>query len=388
MGDRIQSNSCKSLEEALRSPLNFKIPISNSKLIADFPDVFERGNILEAPYALDMFLQHQLCLSDSEVPVTATDTLYLVALARSLKLDLLQDLHDSSSSGSKRPDGIMMKNGALLIKVEAKDLASKLEVAKSELVEKLAKGAIMLFPKGEKSIVGLVTSPSVFKMYLISQKADGHFFTSDNPKVYQVDAIQDRVKFLQDLFKIGRWIASVEGPNQLFHLVPNKTMKTPNEHTVLWCDDGLRKTYNREKITLESLDLIETVLKLELPHIEKGKRESKYTFLIESVGETLPNALRRYVSRDERMRFKELVKTQVHEGLLELHGKGFAHCDLHINNVFVIGEWVFLDDLEYLTPVNGSPPLKEYKFQLTKAIKAVDVDFLQFEAFVNDLIDL
>lgn len=388
MGDRINANVCKSLEESLMSPLGFKIPIMDSRLIEQYDGVFERGNIREAPYLLDSFLQHQLCISDSEMPVVATDTLYLTALARSLKLDLLQDLHDSSSSAMKRPDGIVMKNGALLIKLEAKDAAVKLDVARRELVDKLAKDAVMLFPKGERSVVGIVTSPTVIKLYLISQAADGNFTTNNTPKVYQVDDMPDRVEFLQDIFRIGKWIASVEEPNQTFHLIPNKIVKTPNGHTVFWCSDGLKKTYNILKTSDEALNRIATVLGFDLPHIEKGTRETQNVFLIKSVGETLPNALRKYKTPEERTVFKALVKSQVSLGLQELHGKGFAHCDLHVGNVFVKDTWVFLDDLEYLSPKDGPPAKKEYNFELWSGMKAIDVDVKQFEIFVSDLISL
>jgi serine/threonine protein kinase len=48
---------------------------------------------------------------------------------------------------------------------------------------------------------------------------------------------------------------------------------------------------------------------------------------------------------------------QVSKGLEELHAIGFAHCDVCIANVFIdFNGIVFLDDLEYLTPINDPPP--------------------------------
>ena len=387
MHDRITSNVCTSLRIALASPLGFKIPILNLELIQEYPTVFESGNIKEASYVLDAFLKHQLCISDSEMPVVATDTLYLVALARSLKLDLFQDLHDSSSAGSKRPDGILMKNGALLMKLEAKDSALKLDAARVELVEKLAMDAIKLFPKGQDSVVGIVTSPTVFKLYLISQNAEGNFMTNNDPIVYLVDDMADRVTFLVDIFKIGKWIASVQEPNETFHLIPNKIKKTPNGHSVCWYNDGLKKTYNMEKTSEEALERIATVLGFDLPHIEKGSRVIDNVFLIKSVGDTLPNALKKRTV-EKRAVFKDLVKLQVFQGLEELHSKGFAHCDLHIGNVFAIENWVFLDDLEYLTLNDDAPPKKNYPFSLESGMTAIDVDAKQYELFLVDLIAL
>ena len=110
--------------------------------------------------------------------------------------------------------------------------------------------------------------------------------------------------------------------------------------------------------------------------------------MIQSVGDTLQNALRKCTDREERVKFKESVKLQVLQGLQELHSRGFAYCDLHVGNVFVIEDWVFLDDLEYLTPIDDSPPTKRYSFRLSSGMKAREVDVKQYEAFVSDLIAL
>jgi RIO-like serine/threonine protein kinase len=116
---------------------------------------------------------------------------------------------------------------------------------------------------------------------------------------------------------------------------------------------------------------------------------AKFTFLIKSVGETVRNALLLYESTETRLQFKEQVKDQVLLALQELHAHGYAHCDLHIDNVFVIGDWIFLDDLEYLTQIDDKPPEKNYhSIKLLSDMKAGDIDNLQYDAFVLDLIDL
>ncbi len=57
-------------------------------------------------------------------------------------------------------------------------------------------------------------------------------------------------------------------------------------------------------------------------------------------------------------------------GVKELHEIGFAHCDISLNNIFVeFGtNVVFLDDLEYLTPILDKPPhLTRISFDLEPA---------------------
>jgi len=54
---------------------------------------------------------------------------------------------------------------------------------------------------------------------------------------------------------------------------------------------------------------------------------------------------------------KDTMILQVKEGLDELHSIGLAHCDISVSNVLIDDNGVvFLDDLEYLTPINNPAP--------------------------------
>ena len=88
-----------------------------------------------------------------------------------------------------------------------------------------------------------------------------------------------------------------------------------------------------------------------------------------------------------------MVKEQVRAGLNSLHGIQLAHCDISINNVFIDmnGGTVFLDDLEYLTPIYDPPP---HRTRLPHGIKpnaittAIELDEAQFKNFCCDLTTL
>ena len=72
-------------------------------------------------------------------------------------------------------------------------------------------------------------------------------------------------------------------------------------------------------------------------------------------------------------------------------GIGLAHCDISVNNIFVeLGtNVVFLDDLEYLTPVDQPPPhLTRISVDREAPKNAAELDDFQLKTFKLSLLTL
>ncbi len=82
---------------------------------------------------------------------------------------------------------------------------------------------------------------------------------------------------------------------------------------------------------------------------------------------------------------KEQVIDNIRSALDELHNIGFAHCDLKLSNCFYDRDarCAFLDDLEYLTLLEESPPDVRVSFPLPDTAR--ELDELQFVEFVKEI---
>ena len=67
-----------------------------------------------------------------------------------------------------------------------------------------------------------------------------------------------------------------------------------------------------------------------------------------------------------------------------MHGLGFAHTDIKVDNVFVANGVAFLDDLEYLRDVNG-PPRPDGLGATKDIATAGDQDEVQLQLLIEDL---
>ena len=67
-----------------------------------------------------------------------------------------------------------------------------------------------------------------------------------------------------------------------------------------------------------------------------------------------------------------------------MHGLGFAHTDIKVDNVFVANGVAFLDDLEYLRDVNG-PPRPDGRGATKDIATAGDQDKVQLQLLIQDL---
>jgi hypothetical protein len=378
MSELISSNACDSLEIALSSSLPFKIAMF------DPPAEFTEFVVGRAEYGadLDAYLNYHLISASSEQSVVALDSNWVSALSLCLGLTVFQNQTSHSSAGTLRPDFTIYKSGALVMRVEEKADSRDLPSAKNELVDKLSDDAIQLFPFNQDRVLGLAISSFRVEMYFIAWNyAEGRFSLSELVQAYITSSLEGRVKFVVDLFKIARWMAAINKPNKSFHLIPNQWIGTDNHHRVMWVKDGLLKQLNRHKVSEDQLDKMVHVMSQKLDHVECGELSSadKRIILIKTVGVRVEDFFRD-VAQNMRIHFKNKLLQDVQLGLDELHSIGYAHCDLCIKNVFYDAKncRFFLDDLEYVTDCDSSPPLKAYRTSRTPQ-NARELDEFEFD---------
>jgi hypothetical protein len=350
----------------------------------DPPAEFTEFVVGRAEYGadLDAYLNYHLISASSEQSVVALDSNWVSALSLCLGLTVFQNQTSHSSAGTLRPDFTIYKSGALVMRVEEKADSRDLPSAKNELVDKLSDDAIHLFPFNQDRVLGLAISSFRVEMYFIAWNyAEGRFSLSELVQAYITSSLEGRVKFVVDLFKIARWMAAINKPNKSFHLIPNQWIGTDNHHRVMWVKDGLLKQLNRRKVSEDQLDKMVHVMSQKLDHVECGELSSadKRIILIKTVGVRVEDFFRD-VAQNMRIHFKNKLLQDVQLGLDELHSIGYAHCDLCIKNVFYDAKncRFFLDDLEYVTDCDSSPPLKAYRTSRTPQ-NARELDEFEFD---------
>ena len=345
-------------------------------MVSQFCATFVHGTA-EYGTSVDTWLEHRL-VGESEATVTGLDGNWLALLQDVLHATILRDQHDPSSKTALRPDATLLIEEAVFCKVESKARAQDLRV--EELTGKFFQGATRVFPRGSMSVLGILTSPSSCRMFKITFDAVTRSFQAVPLAQYTVGLLPDRVRFITDIVKLCRWFITIDGPNRGFHLRPNVRTATPNGHHITWTASGLLKQYRADAERLPAMLLnITAVYQLRLANVEWGAVLPNKDVLITRVGVTLRTAiLSELVSRQQAI-------AGVRAGLDQLHNAGWAHCDLHLDNVFVSMDdnSVFLNDLEYLARTDG--PLVPHNYRLS-AHTAVpnnpqELDELQFAEF-------
>lgn len=362
----------------LSADLPFRIPVIDQQWVNRFPQVFELGHA-EYEGCIDMWLQ-RLWTFPSETAVTALDQMWITVIEKCISgINVLLNQHDDSSNWRMRPDTSLTLNGALVLKGEAKLLASDMDAAKAQLIDTFFPEAASLFPMQGNVTVGITTCSTTAAIYVISFSNDCFF--AKLHRVYSVQTnVADRVCFIVDIFKIMRWIVATTGPASQFHLTPSIRTRTRNGHFVTWTARGILKEFHgRHEGSVEKML---KVYNAHLEHVEWGEAvpKTKNAVLITRVGIRLRDALSRdlitHVAAIEHIRL----------ALEELHDIGFAHCDVVVDNVFVHQGVAFLDDLEYITPRDDAAPVtSRWSVARNGHLTALQLDDLLFSAFVLEL---
>jgi hypothetical protein len=389
----LKNHSCQDLCIALSENLPFKIPAADKKWVQSYPDVFEHcdSNI---EVAVRGFIEHTQ-IGHSETSTVVIDAFWLNLLINCVSAaDVLQNEHDASSKYVQRPNTSVQVFGALALKVEAKFAVSDLMTAFNELTSKFHRDAYKVFPKGCNTIVGITSCIERIQMNLITYNPQTGGYTAQVREIYDVNqSVDARVNFLVDMLKVCRWMVSISFSNASFHLTPGLRRATKNGHHITWITEGILKEFDKRRDMSQALHHIHKVYNQNPPlmHVEHGRvcnyELSNQSIIITRIGNrlTVSNMVKFGLTKD-------MVISQTRLGLKELHTIGLAHCDISVDNVFIDDNGVvFLDDLEYLSPINESPPhfirlpagVNEHQVQ-----SALQLDEFQFELFcavVNSL---
>lgn len=193
------------------------------------------------------------------------------------------------------------------------------------------------------------------------------------------------MSFVVLLTILVRWILSLSAPREEFHLIPGIRLKTRNGNHVTFLADGILKEFKNNACVDTIRDIYAQVRhyengqwRIRLPNVEWGRANCN-SITIERVGKRLVDAMREYGLG------KPDVLRQVEAGINQLHGIGFAHCDLCTDNIFVDEEGVvFLGDLEYCTKGTSPPPTNLRRLD-ARATTAGQLDRFQFEKLDEEL---
>ncbi|KAH9160390.1 hypothetical protein AeNC1_018984 [Aphanomyces euteiches] len=255
-----------------------------------------------------------------------------------------------------------------------------MDIAAQELTEKMALAAYCTFPRGLTSIPAWTTCPTRFQLHRLSYVFNTKTYQEEVLTSYNVTATLDRMRFVVDLFKILKWVCSLDKPNVLMHLFPQVRTKTPNGHYITWLKSGLVKEFREG--TEVNMELIQRIYNnTKFLHVERGRCNCT-SVTISSIGQTLENSLHYFQGQPK------LIFDQVKSALDELHSIGIAHCDVRAANVFVLLEdkRVILGDLEYCRALHDSPPdVKVFPKKKDACKTALELDMYQLGVFQDEL---
>jgi hypothetical protein len=300
----------------LAEQLTYKIVVKGSDFVAQFPGVFEQG-VCEYGVAIDSLLEHVLVGNTglSEMVTVTRNGDFLKVFDICCNFSVMRDQKDPSSVFRLRPDDTIVSHGAVMLKNEAKGDIQYAEVAKEELTKKLDKSAMSVFPANSQSIIGMTTFPNSISLYSIDYNHADMKFETSHLKSYDMRHLEQRVTFVQDIFKIAQWMSTVTGPQLPFHLIPGVRTKTPNGHHITWTDGVIHKELKARPTTRASVSDLTAVLgrigqvyAAKLDNVEWGEVKGPNIIEVHRVGFQLSRAI------NNRMISKDTAITNIRKG--------------------------------------------------------------------------
>lgn len=343
-------NACKgqfagSFETVLKKPLPFPVPVFSRMHLGEG---FERADS-SVTSAVDIFLKHGLVSSGNETAVLGLDVTSWMFILRDL-VDgcyVYCNQHHSSSKALLRPDGVVEVDGCVVTIVESKGVVTQGVVARSELTDKLHPLAYKKFPVGCLSIVGITTTDAEINLYSLSYNPITRKYSSALLKRYTVTELEGRRAFILDVFKLVCWMLTVRSSGSMSHLIPGVRVRTPNGHFITWNRAGLFKEFKQGSVP--NMDLIRRLYQADLANVERGTANCT-SVTITSIGTRLTDAV-----RSGAVTSKADVVRQVRAAVEQIHSAGVAHCDICVENLFVLDSGVILlGDLEYCTDLESA----------------------------------
>ena len=288
-----------SFHDILAEQLTYKIVVKGLDIVQQFPQVFEQG-VCEYGVAIDSLLEHVLVGNTglSEMVTVTRNGDFLKVFDICCNFSVMRDQKDPSSAIRLRPDDTIVSHGAVMLKNEAKGDIQYAEVAREELTDKLDMSAMSVFPSNSQSIFGMTTFPNNISLYSIDYNHACMNFETTPLKSYDMRHLEQRVTFVQDIFKIAQWMSTVTGPRLPFHLIPDVRTETPNGHHITWTNGVIRKELkSRSKTRSSSLDLsgvlerIGQVYAARLVNVEWGEVTGPNIVEVHRVGFQLSRAI-------------------------------------------------------------------------------------------------
>jgi len=236
------------------------------------------------------------------------------------------------------------------------------------------------------AVLGLASAGSISCLGLIECDNRGVFAFRELAN-FQTDDLSGKVSMLVALVKLLRFAVAVPGPNSKFHLIPGIRRRTPNGHHVTWLRDGLLKEL-RAPLSSQRMVWLQTIYAAKCLHVEHGIVRNSGDVMITRIGPKLQDCI------EGRVVSKETAIHHIRAGIHELHQLGFAHCDISVHNCFVDtcgpSPVVFLDDLEYVRPLQDAPPpVETHNSRLPRGVAypstAQQLDLLQFESLQAEI---
>ena len=311
--------------------------------------------------------------------MVAADLLWQGILGKLCNLTLLLNQKDPSSQLKLRPDFTGLFNNILVIKGEAKTESIEIPTAISELIEKFHSTAHLMFPRHCPIIPGIASSRQIISLHQIFYDSVNSLYQQELVDTYRVLERNERRRFIEDIFKIAIWIVSQISPLQFFHLVTNVRIQTRNQHHITLMRDGIVKEFHHKADRQIPMEIIRKIYNAKLVNVEQGTANCS-TVTITTVGRRLRDVL------SSGKLEKSFVFAQVQEAVMQLHGLEIAHCDICVDNVFVnvVGDVVFLGDLEYCQLMTNPPPIGIRRAD-SRARTAEALDLLQLDMFKDEL---
>lgn len=190
------------LEALLDEELGFKIPVLDHTLVNDYPKFFAYGKA-EYGVAVDSFLGYHVISNTSETSTVVLDAQWTAVLEAVCALDIRLNEHDGSSQARLRPDMAgVTTNNILVIKGESKADRGDLSKAAKELVSKFHRTAYNMFPKESAMIPAVASAINRACLYGIVYH-NGKFQIAELC-VYNLQQVDERIRFIQDIFRIAR----------------------------------------------------------------------------------------------------------------------------------------------------------------------------------------
>lgn len=192
--------------------LPFKLYTSNPLYLFAFSKYFEYGNS-NVDVEINSFLKYQVCSDSEYMAAMYHDFHWLGIILQCIPgARMLSNQHTNSGEDVTTPEWTIEVNGAVVLKCKQKGTMAGLVTAGDELAETLPPDAIRTFPIRTDRIIGDGSTLNSIRLYFIIHDNSG-IYRSEFISAYSPFQLDERVRFMGDIFKIVRWLMAISKVN-------------------------------------------------------------------------------------------------------------------------------------------------------------------------------